>query len=90
MQRIELAVLIVAVLVLLVMLALRQLRHGSHDAAWLQVLAGAAVGLVAAFVVLVLSVDLVPDEIESSVGPWVVVAVTIVAVAGSAIRLARR
>lgn len=90
MQRIELAVIIIVVLALLIMFALQQLRHGKHDAPWLQVLTGATVGLVAAFVVLVLSVDLIPDDVEASVGPLVVVAVTIVAIAGSAIRLARR
>lgn len=90
MQRVELAAIVIIASTVLVVFALDRLRRSGRQTLWLQVLVGSAIGLVAALVVLVLSVDLVPDDLETALGPVVVVVITGVAIAGSAIRLARR
>lgn len=90
MQRLELAVLVVAALVVLAAVGLALGRRDGHGHFRAQLLLGAAIGVAAALVVLVLSVDLVPDQIEATLRPWVVVAVTVVMIGGLVLRAARR
>jgi hypothetical protein len=90
MQRVELLVIVGAVGAFLIVLALRYARAGAHGGRSLQLVVGAVVGVTAAFIALVLNVDLVPDRWETVVGPLVVVGVTSVAIVGTALRLARR
>lgn len=90
MQRVELLVIVGVVFAVLIVIALGQARTGAHGRRSLQLLVGAVVGLTAAFIALVLNVDLVPDRVETVIGPFVVIGVTAIAVVGTALRLARR
>jgi xanthine/uracil permease len=55
----------------------------------LQLLLGLGVGLVGAFLVLVLRVDLVPDSADDGIERLIVIAVTVAAVLGTWYRIAR-
>jgi len=90
MQRVELLIIFATVAGVLILLALRRSRDGEHGGPVLQVVVGSAIGLTAAFIVLVLNVDLIPDQVESTIGPFVVVAITSIAIVGTVLRLARR
>lgn len=55
----------------------------------LQLLLGLGVGIVGAFLVLVLRVDLVPDTADDGIERLIVIAVTVAAVLGTWYRIAR-
>ena len=55
----------------------------------LQLLLGLGIGLVGAFLVLVLRVDLVPDSADDGIERLIVIAVTVAAVLGTWYRIAR-
>lgn len=90
MQRLELLVLFIAALVVLAAVGLAVGRRDGHGHLRAQLLLGTAIGVTAALVILVLSVDLVPDQLEATVRPWVVAVVTVVMIGGLVLRIARR
>lgn len=89
MQRVELFVLLTIVGALIIELAIRGRRTEGVSRVAVNVAVGLTVGLFGALLVLVQSTDLVPDGVEQTVGPIVVVGITIAVVAGSIYRFAR-
>jgi hypothetical protein len=90
MQRVELISIFAIALAVLATISIARSRVGDHGNPYLQIFSGLLVGGVAAFIVLVLNVDLVPDDLEAAAGPWVVVLITLGIATGTVIRLARR
>jgi hypothetical protein len=88
MERIELVLLVGSAAVVTVVLTIRRIRR-DHLGLPGQVLIGLVTGAVAGAVVLALQIDLIPDELEAAVLPFVVVALTAAAAWGTWYRLAR-
>jgi uncharacterized membrane-anchored protein len=91
MQHVELGVIALTVVGGLSVLAIRtDATRNAGLGPWLQLLIGLALGGVAAFIVLVLQTDLVPDQLEAFLDPILVVGITIVLLAGTMWRLIGR
>jgi len=91
MQDVELGVIALAVVGGLSVLAIR--ANATRDPAlghWLQLFIGLVLGGVAAFIVLVTQIDLVPDQLEAFVDPILVAGITGVLLVGTVWRLRRR
>jgi hypothetical protein len=86
MQRVELLMVGLAAISMLAVFGSSLGRLGRSARLSAQLVLGGACGLLAGIVVLVLTIDLVPDPIEAAVGPWVY-PVLAVAVAGGALVL---
>lgn len=89
MQRLELSLLVLAVLAALVAAGLLAGRRRPHGHLAVQLGLGLAIGAAAALVVLVSSVDLVPDDMEA--GPWITLlgAFGLLGIGGLILRVAR-
>ena len=89
MQRVELLAVGIVMLSALAAIGSSFGRHGRSARLAPQMLLGGACGLLAATVVLVMTIDLVPDAVEAAAGPWVV-PVLAIAIAGGALAIRLR
>jgi hypothetical protein len=62
----------------------------TSDRVWVRALIGIVPGVIGALIILVTSIDLLPDDIEEGAWLFVLIVISAIAIAGTTYRLARR
>ena len=62
----------------------------TSDRVWVRALIGIVQGVIGALIILVTSMDLLPDEVEDGAWMFVLVVLSVIAIIGTTYRLARR
>ncbi len=62
----------------------------TSDRVWVRAMIGIVPGVVGALIILVTSMDLLPDDLEDGAWVFVLVVISVIAIAGTTYRLARR
>ncbi len=62
----------------------------TSDRVWVRALIGIVPGVIGALIILVTSMDLLPDDIEDGAWFFVLIVISVIAIAGTTYRLARR
>jgi hypothetical protein len=62
----------------------------TSDRVWVRAMIGIVPGVIGALIILVTSMDLLPDDVEDGAWVFVLVVISAIAIAGTTYRLARR